>query len=362
LIAWYAACTGAVALGPWLAVLLVDAGWTAAQASLLMIAAPVLRIFGQPAAAWMADRVSPERVLRISSVAAAVFSVALCVVTGPWSVYFVMMAWAMSRAPAFPLVDATTVQLVGRRYGRVRAVGSTAFLVVVAASGLLRESSASAPVWIATVLALLTVLFTFRFPRLAPPPAPPKFASLVQLGYHPVLVPLSGIRVLHWASFSVYDTLFTLHVESVGLDARVAGGAVALGVGVEVFLLAAGPWLLDRVSPQRLLVVAVASGVPRFLVTGLVDEPAVLVGIQALHGLHFGAFWLATTALFSEQAPVDLRHSTQALLPTTAFGLGPLIGLGLASAVLSVSDTSVLFAVMAAFSAAAAVLAWRLRV
>ena len=74
---------------------------------------------------------------------------------------------------------------------------------------------------------------------------------------------------------------------------------------------------------------------------------------QALHGVHFGAFWLAATALFAEEAPPALRHTTQALLPAAMFGAGPLLGLSLGAAVLSFSTTITLYFVMAGLAAAA---------
>src|SRR5687768_11289183 len=56
LVGWYAAFVGATALTPWLAVLMVDRGWTGSETSLLLAALPAGRLVGVPFWAWVADR------------------------------------------------------------------------------------------------------------------------------------------------------------------------------------------------------------------------------------------------------------------------------------------------------------------
>jgi predicted MFS family arabinose efflux permease len=351
--AWYAACTGAVALAPWLVVLLTDAGWNEAQASALLAVIPAGRLLAIPMWAALADRSGPERVLRGALSVALVASVALVCVRDPWLTFLAILVWALSRAPAFPIVDATTVSLVGRRYGQVRAVGSLAFLVVAGLSGPSRAWWAPLPVLVSTALSLVTLLLSFGLPMLVRASAPPRLTEFVGLGRHPVLVPLMLVAVLHGATMSSYDHLFALHVEHLALGPAVTGAALAVGVGVEIGVLATGKRWLAQVGPRVLLALAVASGVPRFLLTAWVTDPLALVLTQSLHGLHFGAFWLAATAVFAEQAPPTLRHTTQSLLPTALFGGGPLLGLSLGAVVLSRSGTDALYLVMAALSAVA---------
>jgi predicted MFS family arabinose efflux permease len=351
--AWYAACTGAVALAPWLVVLLTDAGWDEAQASALLAVIPAGRLLGIPLWAALADRSGPERVLRGALSVALVASVVLTCVRDPWLTFLAILVWTLSRAPAFPIVDATTVALVGRRYGQVRAMGSLAFLVVAGLSGVMRGWWTPLPVLVSTALSLVTLLFSFRLPVLVRASSPPRLAEFAGLGRHPVLVPLMLVAVLHGATMSSYDHLFALHVEHLALGPSVTGAALATGVGLEIAVLATGSWWLARVGPRAMLALAVASGIPRFLLTAWVSHPLALVLTQSFHGLHFGAFWLAATTVFAEQAPPTLRHTTQSLLPAALFGGGPLLGLSLGAVVLSRSGTDALYLVMAALSAAA---------
>lgn len=108
-------------------------------------------------------------------------------------------------------------------------------------------------------------------------------------------------------------------------------------------MLWSGTWLLERVGARWLLVIAVGTMIPRYLLTASAPSAAWVVAAQTLRGLNFGCWWLAASALHSEHAPPELRNTTQALLPAAAFGVGPLVGLGLAAAVLAGSDTRAVF-------------------
>lgn len=357
LTAWYAATTGSLALGPWLAVLLIDAGWTAAEASLLLVALPIGRLVGVPAWAWIADRRGADAVVRGTMVAGVAACGLLWAAAGPWPVFVAVVAWALARAPAFPLVDATTVALVGRGYGRVRAAGSVVFLFGAAANGFLRDAWPDGPVAVATALALLGALATFRLPPMIAVSARADLAALAGLLRHRVLVPLALVAVLHGASLSAYDALFAVHVDVLGLPSAVTGAGVAVAVACEVVVLALGERLLAAFGPATLFVIGVVSGVPRLLGMALTTDPVALVAIQSLHALSFGAFWIAGTALFAEHAPRDLRFSAQALLPAAMFGAGPLVGLGASAVILRHETPAAVFLGMAGVSAVAAVVA-----
>jgi hypothetical protein len=245
------------------------------------------------------------------------------------------------------------VALVGRGYGRIRAVGSVTYLALALLGGVLRDVWRPAPIALSAVLALCTLGITFALGPIGAAPRAPSRREWLALWRHPVLAPLVVVSVLHGAALSVYDNLLAVHIEHLGLGAWVTGAAIAAGVAVEVGVLVAGRPLLDRIGPRTLLALAVASGIPRFAVTGLAHDPLPIVAVQVLHGLGFGCYWLAGTALSAEHAPDGLRNSAQALLPTAMFGAGPLVGLGAASLMLRVAPTPILFGATAGISAVA---------
>ncbi|MCB9697058.1 MAG: MFS transporter [Alphaproteobacteria bacterium] len=350
---------GSLSLGPWMAVVLTDAGYAPSTASLLLVALPLSRLVGGPLWAWLADRSRPEIVVRGAVICGALGAAGLVVARRPEAVVVALLSWALSRAPVFPIVDATTVDRLGARYGRVRAVGSFAFLLAVGLGGWLRDEHPAAPVWLAFVLTSLTAALTFALPPMSRSDRSAGLGELAGLLRDPVLASFCVAATLYGAGLSIYDNLFAVRVEGLGLPSWVAGFAIAWAVGVEVVVMASAPRFLGRIDARLLLVVSMAAGVPRLLLTGLLTDPVALVLLQGLHGLHFATFWLGATVLLAERAPPALRHSTQSLLPATAFGAGPVIGLTIAGGLLGEGadawHTSVLFLVGAALATAATV-------
>jgi PPP family 3-phenylpropionic acid transporter len=350
LIGWYGAFTGGTALTPFLALLLMDRGVTASTATLLLGTLPAARLVVVPLCGRAADRLGASPVVRGGLALSALGALALAVTRDPEVAYAAVLAWAVTRAAVLPMVDATTVGLVGRGYGRIRAVGSVGYLLAAAGSGVVRGWWAPGPAILGTCLAATSAALAWFLPELAAMP-PRRVVGLGAVVTQRVLGPLAGVSVAHGAALAVYEALFAVHVSELGFGPAVAGAGVALGVAVEVLVLSFGATLLGRLGPVALLALGVGAAVPRFALTAFARDPATIVAAQALHGLNFGCWWLASTVLFAEHGRPELRNATQALLSATAFGAGPLLGLVLAGGVLAYADSRALCAVAAGLSA-----------
>ncbi len=357
---WYAVSVAAITLNPWLGVVLVDAGLTDAGAATVLLAVPVGRLVGGPVSGWVADRQGPAVVLRLATVLSAALGALLLLPLPAGVAAAVIGGFALTRAPVFPVADATTIALLGRGYGPVRAVGSVAFLACVAVGGWLREEVwALAPVALAVTALVATAAVSWTLPRVNAPASPPTARQALRLLGHPRLWPVFVACALHGASVTAYDSLFSVHVEQLGLPATVTGTALALGVFVEIGVLVAAPRLLTRLGPLPLLTIALATGVPRYVVTGWATDPVWVIAAQALHGIHFGAYWVAGIAWVSEQAPPELRTTAVAMLPAATFGVGSLLGLGAAAVLLrGDGDVALLYRALIGVSATAAAIVW----
>ncbi|MEN0068046.1 MAG: MFS transporter [Myxococcota bacterium] len=367
LVLWYAAQTGSATFSPWLGSLLSDAGWTTTAVAAILISVPLGRLLGGPLWSWVADRTSPDRILRTAATASllAALGLALTTVVGTAGalVAFAILAYGIARSPMFAIMDAATVEWLGDRYGRIRAAGSVTFLVLIWLGGWLRPSLPLAPLWIAIAMMALATAITYSLPPLpARAPHPPTWQDVRELLRHRPLVMLVLISTLQGFGLSSFDQLYTVHIDTLGLPSWVTGTSYAVGVCAEVGILTAGSWLLRTLGRRGVLLIGVAVGVPRFLMTAFATSAWSLVAIQTLHGVHFGAFWLAATSAFAAEAPPALRNSTQALLPSAAYGAGPVLGMVAAWTGLQLGGTLPLhYTIVAGVSAVATVLVWRLR-
>jgi len=363
---WYAAQTSTATLTPWLGSMLTDARWSEITVTAILVTVPMGRLLGGPLWSWVADRTSADRILRIAAVCtlltALLVGLTVALPSTGALVAAAIVAYGIARSPRFSIMDASTVRWVGDRYGRVRAVGSVAFLLLVWLGGVLRPTVPLAPLALVIFGTAVGTATTFALPTLpARAPRPPTWADVRELARHRPLVVLVIVSTLQGVSLSSYDQLFAMHIDNLGLPSWVTGTSFALGVLVEVGVLTGGSWLLRRLGRRGVLLLGVASGVPRFLLTSVTTSAWGLIAIQSLHGLQFGAFWLAATSAFAAEAPPELRNSTQALLPSASYGAGPVIGMALAWLGLQLGGSVPLhYVVVAGVSVVASGLVWRL--
>jgi PPP family 3-phenylpropionic acid transporter len=360
LVAWYVLAIGSLgALHPLLGFALERIGTPDVAKTALFSIFPIGFMVAGPLWGWVADRTGkPLLVLRGASILAAAACAALAW-TNDWRWMALPMALlALSRAPLLPLIDVLTVRSIPRpeTYGRLRLWGSLAFVGAVWAMGGLVEATPRAPMIGGAVLLALAALVVFTLP--APPddavPGKPEWKGLLR---HPVLAPMCVVGVLHGLSTAVYDYLFSVHIERIGLEPWVTSYGFVSGVGVEVVAMAFAPFLLARFGSVPLMLAAVTVSVPRWLITALWPDVVPQIAAQALHGIGFGCWWIGSISLLASRAPEGLRNSAQALFMAACYGVGPLVAMGLAAFVLPLLGSEALFLVNAGIQALAAAVA-----
>ncbi len=360
LVLWYVSAIGSFTIIPFVAIVLASSGIDTATTTSILLLFPIGQLIGAPAWSWIADRTTKTGVLRLSTGLAATSGTALALAEQPVWIGAAILIFAITRAPTTAIGDAITLHLLGdrsREYGAIRATGSISFAVFIYADGYLTEIWTRAPLWIGAGLLVCTTVIAWTLPEPEQTESPPKSTDVVAIFTHPVLMPLMAVGFLHGLTLRAYDTLFTLHVQTLSLPATVAGTGIALGVAAEVLVMWFGPRLLATVGPFRLIGLAVACAIPRWWFSADAESAIVLIGLQALHGLCFGGFWIAGVALFSELAPKRIAASSQALFATTSFTAGYLAAMVLAKVVLAQGDTRDLFQIMTGISGLATVLA-----
>ncbi len=358
---WYALAIGSLgALHPLLASSLHREGLAGDTVAMLLMAFPLGVLVAGPVFGAVADRTGKlGSLLRWTAVGSGVAAVALALAHGPVAVAVALGALALLRAPLFPLVDALVVDLLGpqqRDYGKIRAWGSVSFIVMVQIAGAWIASDGAAP----RILAGLCLAGCGALVFVLPAPPPDAAAALrvrfdgtsqLRLGGLWVLATLIGF------STAMYDFLFVVHFESLGGTPQLAAAAIGVGVALEVALMASSGLWLGRIGPRRTILIAAAAGTLRWTVTAVATEPMLAAAVQVLHGVSFGAFWVAAIALIAERAPPMRRAGATGALLATSAGLGPLLAMAAASQLLPRFGSRSIFVVAAAVALVAAILA-----
>jgi PPP family 3-phenylpropionic acid transporter len=339
---------------PYLAVELLDAGLPEASLGLVLLAFPIGRMLSGPVAAWLADRFRLSGALLAGAwTLAGVALLLLSLAHGTLAAALALTGYTLAVSTFGPILDGMSVAFLGgdrARYGRFRLWGTAGYLVMVLASGLLRDFTPFSPLLLAAALLFAAAAVATRLRDVRTEPPAPVLPALRAFLAAPGVVALLCAATLHTITLNGYDLLFAGHVTGLGLPSRVASWAVAAGAAVEVGVMASAPTLLRRAGAERLLALALASGILRWGLTAVARGEAAVVLVQALHGLTFGAFWVAAVHLLASRAPAAVRASAQSLLYLAGWGIGGFIAIPLTTAIQAHAGSSAMFATLAGVS------------
>jgi PPP family 3-phenylpropionic acid transporter len=337
-----------------------------AEVALVLAAQTVARTLLGVYWAQRVDRAGDARGFVIGLSLASVGAIALFGVTSE-------LAWACAAAfvfgsvfsPMYPIVDAAALQAAaggGFSFGRVRMVGSIAFLVTIAVVGVVLDHTGDAvvqPLLLAGVA--LMAGCALGLPRGAAPGAAVRgdVPAATLLRSRPVVVLLVAAALIQGSHATFYN-LSTIHWTDHGISKAVAGALWAEGILAEILLFFVAPWTADRWRPTTLLMIGAAAAVVRWTVLGATTSLGWLFATSWLHALSFGCTYLGSLRALERRTAPHQRVTAQGLLGAATSGVGMVAG-GLAGGLAYERWEGRAFLTMAAFAGVGLLLAWRLR-
>ena len=351
------------ASSPFLAVHLGVAGFSPPATAQLLALLLFVRVVAIPAWTLLADRAgSVGGILRLVSAGALVAFAALLLDPGPAVVAVCLLAFAVFRAPFGALLDSVALRDVrekGAAFGAVRAWGTAGYaLGAVVTGAFVARLGSRAVLYVSTALlaAALGAAWSVRGKDAALGHGGGEWRLVGTLLRRPRVLLLFAVAFLQEIGLAPYDALFTQYLTKLA-GATAAGVAIALGAGAEFLFLLGAASVVRRLGPERLLVLACAASAGRWATIALVAGSGILVAIQVLHALSFGAFYVASVTLMDRETPPSLRASGQGIFGSFAFGVAAAIALSFAGLVEGRAGIPAVFALAAGASLAAAMIA-----
>lgn len=268
-------------------------------------------------------------------------------------------------AAIMPVGDNLTMRHVvvhGFDYGRLRMWGSLSFIAMAgAAGGLLDVLGRDAIVWLlaaalAPLCAAILVLPDAPVLDVSPEGPRPGWGDLLRdRRYWLFLAATATVG----ASHAMYYGFGTLHWQRAGIGNAWIGALWGIGVIAEVVLFGWSGGLVRRLGPERLIALGALGALVRWGAMPWVASPWLLVPLQCLHGLSFGATHLGAMHFIARRIAPALSGRAQSFY--AAMGGGVTIGLAtIASGWLYASFDGRGFLAMAALAATGALAALRL--
>jgi MFS transporter, PPP family, 3-phenylpropionic acid transporter len=314
-------------LNPWLA----SRGMSVSEIAIIASVAPLVRIMAVPVFGFLADRYQAHRAYLIS-LSWISFGAWILFSQGStfWSFLAAQVLVSATGAALMPMADTMAVAGVkshGIDYGRVRLWGSITFMIATVVSGWLvdwRGIGITIELLIAAVAltALSSLLLPFTQPRdtgLRKPLSVVDAAALVKSPAFLLFLLVAGLAQSAHATLYVFSTL---HWQKLGLSNAWCGALWAIAVVAEIALFWAAPTFSRRIGPLHLLGAGLAASVLRWTAMGFDPPLALLIPLQVLHGLTYGASHLGAIQFMARAIPSTHAGTGQSVYALVCAGLG----------------------------------------
>lgn len=309
-------------------------GFSGAQSGTLLAVSPLFALFMPPLWGQLADRTGRPGLILFACTAGGSLGYALLASATTFSeALLALCVHATFASSITSMVDTLALHHVhqhGGTYSRIRTFGSLGFVLASLPFGFLIKEIDRTTVLVPLVLlssASFACAFTLaRLPGRVHEGPKPTFENAIALAKQPEVFLFLLATCLHWISCAPYHGSLAPHVKDLGLPPWVVGVSSSVGVASEILVMITWPRWSGLVSTRKLLLGVFAASSLRWAVMSLTSNAAVLVAAAALHGLTFGAFYLASIDWMVKRAPGSLRATGQALFAAATFGIGGIVG------------------------------------
>ncbi|SES93637.1 MFS transporter [Paenibacillus sp. NFR01] len=319
--------------GSYLSVLLKHNGLTVGQIGMLMATGTLIAIFTQPVWGMISDRYNQPRLVLILSVA-----VPAVLATFYLSQYFIVLLLAYTFSTIFsstqaPIADSYAISAAkqaGTTYGSIRLMLSFGAAVGAYFGGLYVANIAVSTVWLPyLVLNLAAAMIAFTLPKHAEENhvMSTSFSQGVkQLLKSRIFLAFLAASFLVNQTMTAFGTYFVIAFQSAGGSMAYAGIALFLASFTNVPSMFFASKVIRKLGRERTLLIAAVIYVFRWGIQVAFPYPGVMIGIQVLHGVSFGFFYIAAVEYVSSITSSEIQATGQSVFNMVFSGIAGIVG------------------------------------
>jgi len=321
-------------LTPFLPVWFDWKGLTDSQIGIVFAVPLFARIIFTPLISYTADKTGNRRAFLICLAWGSLVSVILLLwADGFLRIFLLHLAFSLFWTSIMPLTETMAMAGVRREgldYGQMRLWGSLSFIAASLIGGVVVASyGGGAVIWLLVVAGVFLVASAHCLPTtttgkdaLVGPGLPSvSVAKVAMLIGSPLFLLFLLSASLIQAGHAVYYAFGTLHWRSAGISPQAIGVLWSVGVVAEIILFAYSRRVVERIGAPQLIVIAGLAAVVRWSGTAMDPSFAVLLLLQILHGLTFGAAHLGAVHFISASVPDKYAGTAQGLYSAASAGI-----------------------------------------
>jgi PPP family 3-phenylpropionic acid transporter len=319
--------------GSYLTLLLVHNGLNSGQIGILMATGTLIAITIQPMWGIISDRYNQTRLVLILSVA-----VPALLAIFYRSEYFIVLLLVYTISTIFsstqaPIADSYAISAAhsaGATYGSIRLMMSIGAAVGAYAGGVYVSTFSVSTIWLPFLFFnLIAVLIALTLPKQAEANhmMSQSFAQGVRqlLGNRIFLAFLGGSFLVN-QTMAAFGTYFVIAFQSVGGSIRYAGIALFIASVTNVPSMLYASKVIKKLGRERTLLLGALIYVLRWGIQVAFPYPSVMIGVQVLHGLSFGFFYIAAVEYVSQITSNEMKATGQSVFNMVFAGFAGIVG------------------------------------
>ncbi len=352
------------AFSPYFGLYLQSLAFSAWDIGLLMSQMQLMRLVGPNLWGWLTDRFGWRlAIVRLAGGIGLAGFTAFFWLDRLAGMLLAMAVLAFFWSAALPLVETLTFDHLREergRYSRIRLWGSIGFIVAVMATGALIDATSPLSVlwmcWSILLGILLNAMVLTEATPLAHDRAEMPIGNILRQGKVKALMAACFAMSAAHGAFYVF---YSIHLDAHGYSKTEIGLLWSLGVVAEIVVFMLMASLARRFSLRDILLASFVAAVVRFVLMGWGVESAMLmIFVQLLHGLTFGAYHASAIAAVNQWFPGKTQGRGQALYSSLSFGAGGLLGALISGRTWDWLGSGWTFTLSAAFALVGVLLIW----
>jgi PPP family 3-phenylpropionic acid transporter len=306
-------------------------GFSNSEIGLIMGMGSLISMFSQPFWGIMSDRYKTvKKVLAAIMICAIVVCVPLFSSDTLVFVVIFMMLLMFFFSSGGPLTESLIVKYSNennRNYGSIRLWGEVGIGLAALWMGVIMERSGLGILgWIFAGIIAVSLISLYWLPDAKPHATPVTAQSLYQLLTNRPFLLFLGLQLMIAIPHRMNDTFLPIYIMDLGGQESDAGLALMIATISAVPTMVLMRTLLRKYSELMLIAAAAIFYMLRWIFSGLVSDPHMLLVVQAFHMLTFPIVLVASIQFVYRIVPRELTSTGQTLYISLFFGLGGITG------------------------------------
>jgi MFS transporter, PPP family, 3-phenylpropionic acid transporter len=173
----------------------------------------------------------------------------------------------------------------------------------------------------------------------------------------PILLFLTVITIVSVGQ-SAINFFLTIYLKEIGSTASNTGIVLGVQAISELPFYFIGSWLLTKMEPSKIVVMAIFFTALRLFLYSLNSNPHAVIFIEPLNGITWTLLWISSVEFINKKIPAKWRTTGQSMLWAAYFGAGAVIGNMFSGAVYEYAGIKNVFVINGIMISIAAILAY----